>query len=53
MKATMPNALILPSLGNNDVYLHYTQPIDPTMKSEYYQFLYEAWFEIQKDHPLL
>lgn len=47
-----PGSLILPTLGNNDVRNHYIPPTAAN-KTEYYSFLFNTWFEIQKDHPVI
>lgn len=42
IRSFYPNALILPTLGNNDVKNHYQPPTD-LEKEDYYNFLYQEW----------
>ena len=38
-----PNALVLPSFGNNDPKYHY-MALNNEDKQEYFSFVYDAWF---------
>jgi hypothetical protein len=44
-----PDALVVPSMGNNDGKYHY-QGIDKAEKADYYGFFFERWFQ---NHPLI
>ena len=44
LKEYFPDTIILPAIGNNDGRFD-DSAIDESSKTDYYQFLYELWFE--------
>ena len=44
LKEYFPDTVILPAIGNNDGRFH-DSAIDEQSKADYYQFLYQLWFE--------
>lgn len=47
-----PDAFLLPAIGNNDVKFHYQVPTLQD-KKEYYELLFETWFENNPKNSLL
>lgn len=45
MAKYFPNTVIIPTLGNNDPKYHYCG-LNLEDKEEYYNFIYNAWFEL-------
>ena len=51
VKSRLPNAILVPSVGNNDVLYHY-QPPDCTNKTEFYGYLFDLWFnQVKQNEP--
>jgi hypothetical protein len=44
LKEYFPDTVILPAIGNNDGRFH-DSAIDEQSKTDYYQFLYDLWFD--------
>lgn len=44
LQSYFPNTVMLPTFGNNDGRYH-DEAIDEENKTDYYNFIYELWFE--------
>lgn len=49
LQANIPDTLILPSIGNNDVIVHNNMECDDSLYNMYFNDLFNVWFEPQRN----